>query len=278
MQLGQLAGLKPAKRLREVFGDAILELCRRNPKVVILDGDLASTTKTHHVCQEFPERFSNTGIAESNMISMAAGLADCAFIPVATSLSSFILANGYDQLRTSAATADTVAESARRAGKDPFQVASYVDGTKTMFEMACAANATGCLPMKRGMVGPEATLETVSDIFALEEDGGIVKRPSSSHPSLTRGATTRVETRFPGVVDFVQEPSMSGGVFITVRIQDQSASAPTFSTFGWLETRAGVASTLPFSAPTISGSWKRPSLWRGLFLTVTSGWPLWTGL
>jgi predicted homoserine dehydrogenase-like protein len=98
------------------------------------------------------------------------------------------------------ATPDTVTESARRAGKDPFQVASYVDGTKTMFEMTCAANATGCQPMRRGMTGPEATLETVSDIFALEEDGG--------------------QTPFPGVVDFVQGPSMSGGVFITVRIED----------------------------------------------------------
>jgi predicted homoserine dehydrogenase-like protein len=98
------------------------------------------------------------------------------------------------------ATPDTVAESARRADKNPYQVASYVDGTKTMFEMTCAANATGCLPMQRGMVGPEATLETVSRIFALEEDGGISK--------------------FPGVVDFVQGSAMAGGVFVTVRIED----------------------------------------------------------
>jgi predicted homoserine dehydrogenase-like protein len=99
------------------------------------------------------------------------------------------------------ATPDKVVESARRSGKDPFQVASYVDGTKTMFEMTCAANATGCLPMQRGMIGPEATQETVTQIFALEEDGGIA--------------------RFPGAVDFVQGSSMSGGVFITVRVRDE---------------------------------------------------------
>jgi transketolase len=91
--------------MREVFGDAILDLCRKNEKVVILDGDLASTTKTLQVRKEFPERFFNTGIAESNMISMASGLASCGFIPFATSLSSFILANGYDQLRLSVAIA-----------------------------------------------------------------------------------------------------------------------------------------------------------------------------
>jgi predicted homoserine dehydrogenase-like protein len=98
------------------------------------------------------------------------------------------------------ATPDTVRESAERDNKDPFQVASYVDGTKTMFEMTCAANATGCLPMKRGMVGPRATLDTVSQVFALKVDGGIATAPYT--------------------VDFVQGSAMAGGVFITVRIQD----------------------------------------------------------
>jgi len=116
-----------------------------------------------------------------------------------------VIGKGKNNPLNPAATPDMVAESAERAGKDPFTVASYVDGTKTMFEMTCAANATGCLPMKRGMVGPEATLETVSDLFALKEDGGI--------------------TEFPGAVDFVQGPSMSGGVFITVRVKDERISA-----------------------------------------------------
>jgi predicted homoserine dehydrogenase-like protein len=99
------------------------------------------------------------------------------------------------------ATPDTVAESARKSDKDPFQVASYVDGSKTMFEMTCAANATGCGPMRRGMNGPSATLESVSQIFALKEDGGI--------------------TDEPGSVDFVQGDEMAGGVFVTVRVEDE---------------------------------------------------------
>jgi predicted homoserine dehydrogenase-like protein len=116
-----------------------------------------------------------------------------------------VIGKGKNNPLNPAATPDTVAESARRTDKDPFQVASYVDGTKTMFEMTCAANATGCLPMQRGMVGPEATLETVSEIFALEEDGGI--------------------TKFAGAVDFVQGPSMAGGVFVTVRVEDERIRA-----------------------------------------------------
>jgi predicted homoserine dehydrogenase-like protein len=116
-----------------------------------------------------------------------------------------VIGKGKNNPLNRAATPDTVVESARRANKDPFQVASYVDGTKTMFEMTCAANATGCLPMQRGMIGPQATLETVSEIFALEEDGGMA--------------------RFPGAVDFVQGPSMAGGVFITVRVRDERIQA-----------------------------------------------------
>ncbi len=116
-----------------------------------------------------------------------------------------VIGKGKNNPLNRAATPDTVAESARAAHKDPFQVASYVDGTKTMFEMACAANATGCRPMQRGMVGPEASIDNVSRIFALMEDGGIA--------------------RFPGAVDFVQGPSMSGGVFVTVRVADERIRA-----------------------------------------------------
>jgi predicted homoserine dehydrogenase-like protein len=111
-----------------------------------------------------------------------------------------VIGKGKNNPLNPSATPDTVAETARLADKDPYQIASYVDGTKTMFEMTCAANATGCLPMKRGMIGPEASLQNVSEIFALEEDGGIAK--------------------FPGAVDFVQGSSMAGGVFVTVQVDD----------------------------------------------------------
>lgn len=99
------------------------------------------------------------------------------------------------------ATPDTVREASERAGKDPYQTASYVDGTKTMFELTCVANATGCVPAVPGMTGPEADLTTVSDAFRLKSDGGWIESP--------------------GIVDYVQGSAMSGGVFITVRIGDE---------------------------------------------------------
>lgn len=98
------------------------------------------------------------------------------------------------------ATPDSVREAAAKADKDPYQIASYVDGTKTMFELGCVANATGCRPMKPGMTGPQADLSTVSRIFARVEDGG----------------TTTVTP----AVDYVQGTAMSGGVFVTVRVED----------------------------------------------------------
>jgi predicted homoserine dehydrogenase-like protein len=116
-----------------------------------------------------------------------------------------VIGKGKNNPLDRSATPDSVAESARRADKDPYQVASYVDGTKTMFEMTCAANATGCLPMQRGMIGPAADLQTVSQVFALQEDGGL--------------------TQFPGAVDFVQGSAMAGGVFVTVRVTDERLRA-----------------------------------------------------
>ena len=111
-----------------------------------------------------------------------------------------VIGKGKNNPLDPSATPDTVAEAAHKAGKDAYQTASYVDGSKTMFEMTCAANATGCLPMRRGMVGPDATMETVTGIFSLVEDGGITPRP--------------------GTVDFVQGKAMAGGVFVTCRVHD----------------------------------------------------------
>lgn len=103
MQLGNKAGLKTSKPLRDIFGEALLAVCKENPRVVVLDGDLSNSTKTIHVRENFPERFFNIGIAESNLVGVGAGLAACGFIPWITSFSSFLLCNAYDQIRLAVA-------------------------------------------------------------------------------------------------------------------------------------------------------------------------------
>ena len=107
MQLGEKAGLKICDLpLRNIFGDALLDLARNNPKVVVLDGDLGNSTKAEYVRQEFPDRFFNIGIAESNLVGVGAGLAGAGYYPFIVSFSSFLLCNAYDQIRLAVAMSD----------------------------------------------------------------------------------------------------------------------------------------------------------------------------
>jgi transketolase len=105
MPIGDIAGLRPAGQLRNAFGSALLEVCRQNPRVVVLDGDLGNSTGAHSMKQEFPDRFYNLGIAESNLVSVAGGFAACGYIPFVTSLTCFLLGNAFDQIRVTIALA-----------------------------------------------------------------------------------------------------------------------------------------------------------------------------
>ena len=87
---------------REAFGDALAEL-GADERIVVVDGDVNNSTFTNHFAQRYPERFFNAGIAESNMVGIAAGLAASGKIPIAASFSIFLMANGYDQIRMSVA-------------------------------------------------------------------------------------------------------------------------------------------------------------------------------
>lgn len=68
---------------RQSYGEALAELGRENPNVVVLDADLSGATKTSIFAKEFPKRFINVGIAEQNLMATAAGLASFGKIPYA---------------------------------------------------------------------------------------------------------------------------------------------------------------------------------------------------
>ena len=89
------------KATRESFGEAVTALAAENPDIVVLDADLAEATKTCIFEKKYPERFIDCGIAEGNMIGIAAGLATCGKIPFAASFAMFSAGRAYEQVRNS---------------------------------------------------------------------------------------------------------------------------------------------------------------------------------
>jgi transketolase len=86
---------------REAYGQTLVELGRTNPDIVVLDADLSKTTMTQYFGKEFPNRFFNCGIAEQNMVTIAAGLASSGKIPFASTLAVFLPGRCFDQVRMS---------------------------------------------------------------------------------------------------------------------------------------------------------------------------------
>ena len=86
---------------RKSYGEALEQLGKENPNVVVLDADLAGATKTDMFAKQFPNRFFDMGIAEANMMATAAGFATCGKIPYASTFAVFAAGRAYDQIRNS---------------------------------------------------------------------------------------------------------------------------------------------------------------------------------
>ena len=86
------------KPTRDAYGHALIELAERDPRLVVLDADLSRSTRTEWFQARFPDRFFNLGIAEANMIGVAAGLAAVGKLPFATTYAIFI-GRAFDQIR-----------------------------------------------------------------------------------------------------------------------------------------------------------------------------------
>ena len=86
---------------RESYGNALVEVGKENPDVVVLDADLANATKTGVFQKEFPDRHIDCGIAECNMTGIAAGLSTCGKIPFISSFAMFAAGRNYEQVRNS---------------------------------------------------------------------------------------------------------------------------------------------------------------------------------
>ena len=96
-------GFVLGRATRDAYGEALRELGRAHPEIVVLDADLAKSTKSALFGEEFPDRFLNVGIQEANMVGMAGGLASSGKVPFISSFACFVILKGFDQLRMAVA-------------------------------------------------------------------------------------------------------------------------------------------------------------------------------
>lgn len=103
MEIGKRMDFEYGLATRDAFGETLRELGHENLNIVVIDGDVANSTRTEYFGEEFPERFFNVGIAESNLIGVASGMAASGKDSLAASFAIFLLGNAYDQIRMSIA-------------------------------------------------------------------------------------------------------------------------------------------------------------------------------
>ena len=89
------------KATRQSYGEILEKLGEENKEIVVLDADLSAATKTSIFAKKFPDRFFDMGIAEANMMGVAAGMASCGKIPYVSTFAAFAAGRAYDQIRSS---------------------------------------------------------------------------------------------------------------------------------------------------------------------------------
>jgi len=94
-------GMLEKEATRDAFGKTLVELGKKDPRIVVLSGDLEDATRAEYFKKEFPKRFFNLGIAEQDVVGTAVGMSLDGLIPFACSFAAFILNRAYDMIRIS---------------------------------------------------------------------------------------------------------------------------------------------------------------------------------
>lgn len=87
------------KGMRDAFGAALVEIGKTNDKLMVLDADVSSSTRSGLFGKAYPDRFFNMGVAEANMVDVAAGMATCGYRPVVSAFAIFLALKATDQIR-----------------------------------------------------------------------------------------------------------------------------------------------------------------------------------
>jgi len=89
----------PSVAVRDAWGNNLVTLAARYPDLVVLDGDLANSTRADIFAAAVPDRFFEMGIAEQNLLGVAAGMATCGFVPWTSTFTAFLTSRAHDQIR-----------------------------------------------------------------------------------------------------------------------------------------------------------------------------------
>lgn len=155
---------------RDAYGKALAQLGAENERIVVLDADLSKSTKTAGFAEKFPHRFFNIGIAETDMIATAAGLAAAGKIPFASTFAVFATGRAYDQVRASVAYPNmNVKIAASHAGLTVGEDGATHQMNEDIALMRALPNMTVVVPAD----GPEAAAATR---WAAEYEGPVYLR------------------------------------------------------------------------------------------------------
>ncbi len=150
---------------REAYGKALVELASTNKNVVVLDADLSKSTKTADFKAVAPERFFNMGIAEANMMGVAAGLSTCGKIPFASTFAMFAAGRAFEQIRNSICYPNlNVKICATHAGLTVGEDGASHQAIEDLSLMRSVPNMT--------VINPADAVETVAAIKAIAEMQG----------------------------------------------------------------------------------------------------------
>ncbi len=151
--------------LREVFGEALIQLGKANPRLLVLDADLSEATKTVMFKKVFPDRFFNVGIAEANLVCVAAGLSTTGYIPFACTFAFLLSLRAADQIRSQICYPEVnVKLFGTNAGLSGFGDGATHQCTKDLAIMRAMPNMT--------VVVPSDAITVTKAVFAAAEHVG----------------------------------------------------------------------------------------------------------
>ena len=171
-----MSTLPMGKPLRVAFGETIAELADTDERIVVLDGDTGSSTRTDIFEQAHPERFFQMGITEQNMVGMAAGMATLGFVPIVSTFSCFIVSRAHDSIRVLIAQPEL---DVKLMGGYAGLLAGMTGKTHLMFDDVAIMRAMGNMTV----VAPADEIEARRAIAT------VVNTPGPAYVRLTRPPT-----------------------------------------------------------------------------------------